>query len=147
MPSHKKLRPPKSGKLHISKLNRSGFGGGSNLWEDGAMMKKSTKLSPEVLERAVRMVFYARYTERRAEAGVEPSVGSRGYSYDSAPAETINGLYKAEVIHRHGPWKSVHAVEPPRSNESVGSTITDCLSRSVTFHQPRLRQTTIAVSR
>ena len=58
------------------------------------MMKKSTKLSPEVLERAVRMVFYARYTERRAEAGVEPSVGSRGDSYDNASAETINGLMR-----------------------------------------------------
>lgn len=110
------------------------------------MMKKSTKLSPEVLERAVRMVFYARYTERRAEAGVEPSVGSRGDSYDSAPAETINGLYKVEVIHRHGPWKSVHAVEPPRSNESVGSTISDCVTRSVTSRQTKLRQTTITVS-
>lgn len=81
------------------------------------MMKKSTKLSPEVLERAVRMVFYARYIERPAEGGIDPSVGSRGYSYDNALAETINGLYKVEVIHRHGPWKSVHAVEPPRSKD------------------------------
>ena len=61
------------------------------------------------------MVFYTRYTERPAEAGVEPAVSSRGDSYDNALAETINGLYKAEVIHRRGPWKSVHAVEPPRS--------------------------------
>ena len=49
-------------------------------------MKKSTTLSPEVLERAVRMVFYARYTERPAEAGVELSVGSRGDSDDNALA-------------------------------------------------------------
>src|SRR5690606_40037704 len=41
-----------------------------------------------------------RYTERLAEAGIEPSVGSVGESYDNALAETINGLYKAEVIHR-----------------------------------------------
>ncbi len=45
------------------------------------------------------------YTERLAEAGVEPSVGSVGDSYDNALAETINGLYKAEVIHRRGPWR------------------------------------------
>ncbi len=51
-----------------------------------------------------------RYSERLAEAGVEPSVGSKGDSYDNALAETINGLYKAEVIHRHT-WKSREAVE------------------------------------
>ncbi len=52
-----------------------------------------------------------RYTERLAEAGVEPSVGSVGDSYDNALAETINGLYKAEVIHRRGPWRNFEAVE------------------------------------
>ncbi len=52
-----------------------------------------------------------RYTERLAEAGVEPSVGSRGDSYDNALAETINGLYKAELIHRRAPWKTKPAVE------------------------------------
>lgn len=52
-----------------------------------------------------------RYTERLAEAGLEPSVGSVGDSYDNALAETIIGLFKAEVIHRPGPWKSVAAVE------------------------------------
>ena len=52
-----------------------------------------------------------RYTERLSEAGIEPSVGSRGDSYDNALAETINGLYKAEVIHRLGPWKTGEAVE------------------------------------
>ena len=51
------------------------------------------------------------YTERLAEAGLEPSVGSVGDSYDNALAETINGLYKAEVIHRRGPWRSMEAVE------------------------------------
>jgi transposase InsO family protein len=51
------------------------------------------------------------YTERLAEADIEPSVGSRGDSYDNALAETINGLYKAELIHRRGPWKSREAVE------------------------------------
>ena len=52
-----------------------------------------------------------RYTERLAEAGIEPSVGSVGDSYDNALAETINGLYKAEVIHRRSSWKSKEAVE------------------------------------
>ena len=52
-----------------------------------------------------------KYTERLAEAGLEPSVGSVGDSYDNALAETINGLYKAEVIHRRGPWRSMDAVE------------------------------------
>jgi putative transposase len=52
-----------------------------------------------------------KYSERLAEAGIEPSVGSIGDSYDNALAETINGLYKAEVIHRRGPWRSFEAVE------------------------------------
>jgi transposase InsO family protein len=52
-----------------------------------------------------------KYTERLAEAGIEPSVGSVGDSYDNALAETINGLYKAEVIHRRGPWRTTAAVE------------------------------------
>jgi len=51
------------------------------------------------------------YTERLAEAGLVPSVGSVGDSYDNALAETINGLYKAEVIHRKGPWRTMEAVE------------------------------------
>lgn len=46
-----------------------------------------------------------------AEVGIEPSVGSVGDSYDNALAETINSLYKAEVIHRRGPWRSFEAVE------------------------------------
>lgn len=52
-----------------------------------------------------------KYTERLVEAGIKPSVGSVGDSYDNALAETINGLYKAEVIHRRGPWRSFEAVE------------------------------------
>ena len=52
-----------------------------------------------------------RYTERLAQAGIEPSVGSRGDSYDNALAESINGLYKAELIHRKAPWKTRASVE------------------------------------
>ena len=52
-----------------------------------------------------------RYTERLAEAGIEPSGGRRGDRDDNALAETINGLYKAELIHRRAPWKNREAVE------------------------------------
>lgn len=52
-----------------------------------------------------------KYAERLGEARIEPSVGSVGDSYDNALAETINGLFKAEVIHRRGPWRNFEAVE------------------------------------
>jgi putative transposase len=52
-----------------------------------------------------------RYTERLAQAGVVPSVGSRGDSYDNALAESFNGLYKAELIHHRGPWCGLDDVE------------------------------------
>jgi putative transposase len=52
-----------------------------------------------------------RYSERLAEAGIEPSVGSVGDSYDNALAETVIGLYKTEVINRRGPWRSLESVE------------------------------------
>jgi putative transposase len=52
-----------------------------------------------------------RYTERLAEAGIEPSVGSVGDSYDNALAESVIGLFKTEAIRRRGPWRSLEAVE------------------------------------
>ena len=52
-----------------------------------------------------------RYTERLKQAGLEPSVGSVGNSYDNALAESIIGLYKTEVIRRRGPWRDIEAVE------------------------------------
>ncbi len=52
-----------------------------------------------------------RYTERLLEAGIEPSVGSVGDSYDNALAETVIGLFKTEVIRQRGPWRSLEAVE------------------------------------
>ncbi len=68
---------------------------------------------PDLVHHSDRGVQYVsiKYTERLAEAGVEPSVGSVGDCYDNALAETINGLYKTEVIHRRGPWRSFEAVE------------------------------------
>ena len=52
-----------------------------------------------------------RYSERLAEAGIEPSVGSVGDSYDNALAETINGLFKTEIIGPNGPWRNIEEVE------------------------------------
>ncbi len=52
-----------------------------------------------------------RYTERLAQAGIEPSVGSVGDSFDNALAETVIGLFKTEIIHRRGPWRSFEAIE------------------------------------
>ena len=66
-----------------------------------------------LVHHSVRGVQYVsiKYSGRLAEAGIDPSVGSVGDSYDNALAETINGLYKAEAIHRRGPWRSFEAVE------------------------------------
>ena len=58
-----------------------------------------------------RQYLSIRYSERLAEVGIEPSVGSVGDSYDNALAETIIGLYKTEIIHRRGPWRHMDAVE------------------------------------
>ena len=71
-------------------------------WRHGILMHHSDRGSQYVS---------IRYSERLAAAGIEPSVGSTGDSYDNALPETINGLYKAELIHRRGPWKTREAVE------------------------------------
>ena len=69
------------------------------------------RLDPEdpLVHHSDRGVQYVsiRYTERLAEAGIEPSVGSRGDSYDNALAESIISLYKTEVIRRRGPWRGL----------------------------------------
>lgn len=67
----------------------------------------------KVLRRPVDSTQYVsvRYSDRLSEAGINPSVGSTGSAYDNALAETINGLYKTEVIHRKAPWKTKAAVE------------------------------------
>lgn len=83
-----------------------------------------------------------RYTERSAEAGIEPSLGSKGDSYDNALAETINALYKAELIHRRAPWRTKEAVELPRWSGYRGSTTIACLNPSGTSRLQKLRQTT-----
>jgi transposase InsO family protein len=52
-----------------------------------------------------------RYTDRLADEGIAPSIGSRGDAYDNALAESVIGLFKTELIHRRGPWRSLEAVE------------------------------------
>ena len=66
-----------------------------------------------MLRRPVETAQYLsiRYSERLGEAGIAPSVGSVGDSYDNALAETVIGLFKTEVIRRAGPWRSLEAVE------------------------------------
>jgi len=94
-----------------------------------------------------------RYTERLAEAVIEPSVGSVGDSYDNALAETINALYKTELVHPlpsrdlhanpergQGPWRNMQDLEMPRSAGSIGSTTGACLAPSETSRQQRLNK-------
>ena len=73
----------------------------------------SQLLTVEVLRRPLESTQYVsiRYTERLAESGIEPSVGSVGDSYDNALAETIIGLFKTEVIHPRGPWCNLEHIE------------------------------------
>ena len=94
-------------------------------WRAGSSLR--TDLALDALEQALyarpdtgRLVHHSdrgvqyvsiRYTERLAEAGLEPSVGSVGDSYDNALAESVIGLYKTEVIRRRGPWRNLEAVE------------------------------------
>jgi putative transposase len=78
-----------------------------------AICERQEALEGELIHHSDRGVQYLsiRYTERLAEAGIEPSVGSRGDSYDNALAETIIGLFKTEVVHREGPWRGHEDVE------------------------------------
>jgi putative transposase len=78
-----------------------------------ALFDRQPELTDQLVHHSDRGSQYVsiRYTERLAEAGIEPSVGSRGDSYDNALAESINGLYKAELIHRRAPWKTRESVE------------------------------------
>jgi len=82
------------------------------------------------------------YTERLAQAGIAPSVGSRGDSYDNALAETINGLYKAELIHRRAPWKTKEALELATLEWVAWFNHHRLLSSFGIFHRLKLRLTT-----
>ena len=87
-----------------------------------------------MLRRPVESAQYVsiRYTERLAKAGIEPSVGSVGDAHDNALAETINGLYKTEVIRRRSSWKTMEEVELetlkwPYGDASIAYRLTDRL--------------------
>ena len=87
------------------------------------------RLNPEdtLVHHSDRGVQYVsiRCTERLAEAGIEPSIGSRGDSYDNALAESIIGLYKTEVIHRRGPGVVLRMSSSPPSSGCIGTTRND----------------------
>ena len=78
-----------------------------------ALYDRQKSDTEELVHHSDRGVQYLsiRYAERLQEAGIEPSVGSVGDSYDNALAETINGLYKTEVIRQQGPWRNIEGVE------------------------------------
>ena len=78
-----------------------------------ALYDRQKSETEELIHHSDRGVQYLsiRYAERLQETGIEPSVGSVGDSYDNALAETINGLYKTEVIRQQGPWRNIEDVE------------------------------------
>jgi len=78
-----------------------------------ALYERPITASPRLIHHSDRGSQYLafRYTDRLAEAGIEPSVGSKGDSYDNALAETVIGLFKTEEIYRRGPWKGLEDVE------------------------------------
>jgi hypothetical protein len=86
-------------------------------WVGESLPKHSTSIyslyRKEVLRRFLESGQYLaiRYSERLADEGINPSVGSAGDSYDNALAESVIGLFKTEVIRRKGPWKSLESVE------------------------------------
>lgn len=81
-----------------------------------------------------------RYTERLADAGIKPSVGSRHDSYDNALAESVIGLFKTEVIRRLGFGAISRPSNSPRSTLSIGSTIVGCWSHWATCLQRSTRR-------
>jgi putative transposase len=97
-----------------------GWRASSSLRSDLALDALEQALYARPLGKSERLVHHSdrgvqylsiRYTQRLAEAGIEPSVGSTGDSYDNALAETVIGLFKTEEIHRRGPWKGLEDVE------------------------------------
>ena len=78
-----------------------------------ALYDRPTSQAEPLVHHSDRGVQYLsiRYTERLAQAGIEPSVGSTGDSHDNALAESVIGLFKTEEIHRHGPWRGLEDVE------------------------------------
>jgi transposase InsO family protein len=84
-----------------------------------------------------------RYTDRLTEAGIAPSVGSRGDSYDNALAESLIGLYKTEVIQRKAPGGISRLLNSRRSPGSIGSIRVACSNRLATYRPPSTKRTTM----
>ncbi len=99
-----------------------------------------------VLRRPVESAQYLsiRYSERLAEVGAQPSVGSTGDSYDNALAETVIGLFKTEVIRHRGPWKTSTQSSIQPSSGLTGSIIAGCCGRSGTSHRQSWKRRIIA---
>ena len=91
-----------------------------------------------------RQYLSIRYTERLSESGIEPSVGSRGDSYDNALAESVIGLYKTEVIRKDGPWKGVDAVEFATLDWVSWFNEPGSWDRLATYHRPNSNRCTIS---
>src|SRR3954470_14547646 len=79
------------------------------------------------------------FTERLAEAGIDPSVGSVGDAYDNALAESVIGLFKTEVIKPRAPWRTVEQVEMPPWSTSTGSTTAACSRPAATSRPSNLK--------
>jgi len=87
-----------------------------------------------------------RYTDRLAELGVTGSVGSRGDSFDNALAETVNGLFKTELIKRRGPWRRRAGRTRHPENGSTGGTTAASTPRWAVGAQPNTRPSTIKIN-
>jgi hypothetical protein len=103
----------------------------------------------KVLRRPVESAQYLsiRYTDRLSELGITGSVGSRGDSFDNALAETVNGLFKAELIKRRGPWRSVEQVELATLDGSTGGTNAASTPPWAVGVQPNTRPSTININK
>jgi putative transposase len=99
--------------------------------DDKELVSHSERVSQGVFNQYLSI----RYTDRLLEAGIKASVGTAGDSYDNALAETINGLYKSELIHLRGPWKTKAAVEMA-TLEWVAWFNNKCLLSSIGYVQP-----------
>jgi len=111
-----------------------------------ALYDRQKSETEELIHHSDRGVQYLsiRYAERLQEAGIEPSVGSVGDSYDNALAETINGLYKTEVIRQQGPWRNIEDVEFATLTWVDWSITAASSNRLVTCHRGKKKSSTIS---
>jgi putative transposase len=114
-----------------------------------ALAEREDEMDDRLVHHSDRGVQYLsiRYTERLAEAGLEPSVGSKGDSYDNALAESVIGLFKTEVIRRRGPGEGSKTLNSPLSSGCGGSIIIAFWSRSATFPRSSTKRITTVSSR